>query len=141
VKTTEEQGVGARSLTRNTLGVEGHARALGWGLGRVTSMNYSHRPTETTSWLMHSLSTFGVNTSHKQTRAHKTHHGLDLGEASTFPLIVYCVPLHKPTSKWHFVLGLPNGSPKISKVGTLATLGPHNFMCKPLIELRCEAKL
>ncbi len=28
-KIIEEQGVGARSLARNTLGVEGHARALG----------------------------------------------------------------------------------------------------------------
>ncbi len=30
VKTTEDQGVGAHSLTRNTLGVEGHVGALGW---------------------------------------------------------------------------------------------------------------
>jgi len=26
----EEQGVGARSLARNTLGVKGHAGVLGW---------------------------------------------------------------------------------------------------------------
>jgi hypothetical protein len=43
---------------------------------------------------MHSLNTFGVRTSHMQTQTHKTHHGLDLGEATTFPLIVYFVPLH-----------------------------------------------
>jgi len=30
VKTTEGKGVGARSLTRSTLGVEGHAGAPGW---------------------------------------------------------------------------------------------------------------
>ncbi len=42
VKTTEEQGVGAHSLARNILGLEGRARAPGWGLGRVTSINYSH---------------------------------------------------------------------------------------------------
>jgi len=29
-KTMEGKGVGARSLGRNTSGVEGHARALGW---------------------------------------------------------------------------------------------------------------
>jgi hypothetical protein len=29
-KTTEGKGLGARSLTHNTLGVEGRARALGW---------------------------------------------------------------------------------------------------------------
>jgi len=31
VKIVEEQGVGARSLVRTTLGVEGHVGALGWG--------------------------------------------------------------------------------------------------------------
>jgi len=30
VKTTEEQGVGARCLACSTLGVEGRARAPGW---------------------------------------------------------------------------------------------------------------
>jgi hypothetical protein len=43
----EEQGVGARSLARNISGVEGRAGALGWGLGRVTSINYSQNPAQT----------------------------------------------------------------------------------------------
>ncbi len=43
----EEQGVGAHSLVRNILGVEGHAGASGWGLGRVISINYSHRLAQT----------------------------------------------------------------------------------------------
>jgi hypothetical protein len=30
VKTIEGKGVGAHSLVRNTLGVEGHVGALGW---------------------------------------------------------------------------------------------------------------
>ncbi len=30
----------------------------------------------------------------------------------------------RPTSKWHFVPGLPNGSPEIPKIRTPATLGP-----------------
>jgi hypothetical protein len=30
----------------------------------------------------------------RATRTHKTHHGPDLGEANTFPLIVYSAPLH-----------------------------------------------
>jgi len=48
VKTTEGkgegkgEGVGACSLARNTLGVEGHARALGWGLKRMTSKSIIH---------------------------------------------------------------------------------------------------
>jgi hypothetical protein len=32
---------------------------------------------------------------HGQTRTHKTQHGPDLGEATTFPLIVYFVSLLK----------------------------------------------
>jgi len=33
----KKERVGARSLAHNTLGVEGRAGALGWGLGRLTS--------------------------------------------------------------------------------------------------------
>jgi hypothetical protein len=49
--------------------------------------------------------------SHEQTRIHETHHDLDLGETTTFPLIVYYVPLHEAhiqmafcprTLKWEF---------------------------------------
>ncbi len=38
---------------------------------------------------MRSWSTFGAQTSHEQTWTHKTHHSLDLGEVTTFPLIVF----------------------------------------------------
>jgi hypothetical protein len=44
---------------------------------------------------MHSLSTFGARMSHEQTRTHKIHHSPNLGEAITFPFIVYSVPLHE----------------------------------------------
>jgi len=47
----------------------------------------------------------------------------------------------RSTSKWLFVSGLPSGSPEIVKVGTPVTLGPHNFVCKPSIEMRFETKL
>jgi hypothetical protein len=43
----EEQGVGARSLISSTSEVKGHVGAPRWGLGRVTNINYSHRPTQT----------------------------------------------------------------------------------------------
>jgi len=42
VKTTKGKGVGAHSLACSTLGVEGHARAPGWGLERVTSKLIIH---------------------------------------------------------------------------------------------------
>jgi hypothetical protein len=69
------------------------------GLGRMTS-NQSFTRTcknQIINWLVHSLSTFSARTNHKQTRTHKTHktqHGSDLGEATTFPLIIYFVPSH-----------------------------------------------
>jgi len=56
---------------------------------------------------MHSWNTFGARTNHGQTQIHKTHHGPDLGEAATFPLIVYFVPLHEAHIQMAFCLGSP----------------------------------
>jgi len=33
------------------------------------------------------------------------------------------------------------GNPEILKIGTLATLDAHKFLCRPLIEVRFKAKL
>jgi hypothetical protein len=44
---------------------------------------------------MHCWSVFGARTNHEQIWTHKTQQDLDLGEATTFPLIVYCVHLHE----------------------------------------------
>ncbi len=46
-------------------------------------------------WSVHSWSTFGAKTSHGQIRTHKIHHGPDLGEATTFPFIIYFMLLHE----------------------------------------------
>jgi len=50
VMTIEGEGVGARSLTHNTLRVEGRAETMGWGLGRFTKTCTN----QTTSWLVRS---------------------------------------------------------------------------------------
>jgi hypothetical protein len=71
---------------------------------------------------VHSLSIFGVRMSHEQPQIHKSHHNLNLGEATTFSLIVYFVPLHGATSKWHFVSGLLNG--KFPELGLPQLWGP-----------------
>jgi hypothetical protein len=42
MKTMEGQGVGARSLVHNTLGIEGRVKASGWGLERVTNRSIIH---------------------------------------------------------------------------------------------------
>jgi hypothetical protein len=55
-----------------------------------------------TNNLSQGWSTFGARTSHRRPWTHKTHHGLDSGEATTFPHIVYSAPLRR--SEWH-----PNG--------------------------------
>jgi hypothetical protein len=71
-------------------------------------MKGNHSLTRTyTSWLVHSWSTFGVRMNHEQTQTHKTHHNPDLGEATTFPLIVYYVPLHEAHIQMTFCLGTP----------------------------------
>ncbi len=53
---------------------------------------------------MHSWSTFGARTSHGQTRTHKIHHSLDLGEATTFSLIIYFVLGHGTSTQMSFCL-------------------------------------
>ncbi len=63
------------------------------------------------------------------------------GKPSPSPLQYTLCLATGPASKCHFVPVLPNGSPKIPITSTSATLGAHNFACKPLIEVRSKAKL
>jgi hypothetical protein len=46
-----------------------------------------------------------------------------------------------PTPKCHFVRDSQVGSLKIPKIGTPATLEPHNFLCEPSIEVKSKEKL
>jgi hypothetical protein len=96
---------------------------------------------QTTSWLVRCLSPFGAQMSHGQTRTHKIHHSPDLGEATTFPFIVYFVLGHGANTKWHFIPGLQSGSPEIFKIGTSVTLEVHNFVWRPPIKVMFKAKL
>jgi hypothetical protein len=109
------------------------------GLGRMTS-TYSLTRTytkPTNKWLVHCCSTFGVRTNHMQIQIHKIHHSSDLGEATTFPLIIYSAPFHEA----HIQMTFCPESPEIPKVGTPTTLGPHKFVCKPLVEMKSKANL
>jgi len=47
---------------------------------------------------------FGAQINYEQTQTHKTHHGLNLGEATTFPLIVYSVRGHGTSTQMSFCL-------------------------------------
>jgi hypothetical protein len=110
VKQWKVKESGAHSLIHITLRGRGVCWSSGMRLGRMTSINYSHRPAQdqTISWLVHNLSIFGVRTSYKQTQIHKTHHGPDLGEATTFSLIVCSMLLHET----HIQMAFCHGTPK-----------------------------
>jgi len=70
---------------------------------------------------MHSWNIFDAQTNHEQTRIHKTHHSSDLGEATTFPLIVVFFMLgHGTYTHMSFCLKTPKlGVSKFSKLGLL----------------------
>ncbi len=96
---------------------------------------------QTTSWLVQSWSTFDAQTHHEQTQTHKTHHNPDLGEPPPSPLYYVLCVATKLAPKWHFVSRFASGSPEIPKVGIFTTLGAHNFVCRPSIEMRSKEKL
>ncbi len=82
---------------------------------------------------MHNWSIFGAQMNHKQTQTHMTHHDPDLGEANTFPLIIFFVPVHRASTQMLFC-------PKIPKIETPSTLEAHNLFCRHPIKMRFEGK-
>ncbi len=104
-----------RAKSRGTLlgsqhfGGKGAHSSFGMGLGRMTS-TYSLTQictNQTTCWSVHSLGTFGVRTHHRQPRTHKTHHGLNLVEATTFTFIIFSTAFHGGHIQMAFCLGIP----------------------------------
>jgi hypothetical protein len=75
------------------------------------------------------LEHFGTRTNHEQTQTHKTQHGQDLGEATTFPFIV---PLYSILCAWpqdqhpNVILSRDSqvGVPKFPKLGFPRLWGP-----------------
>jgi len=81
------------------------------------------------SWLMCSWSTFGAHTSHRQTWIHKTHNGLDLGEATTFPFIAFSMFGHGACTQMPFCFRTPKlRVSKFPKVGLLQLWRPITFV-------------
>jgi len=56
---------------------------------------------------MRSWNTFGAQMSHEETQTHKTHHGPNLGEAITSPLIIFSMPGHGANAQMSFYLRIP----------------------------------
>jgi len=89
-------------------GVEGRAKALRrdydeWQACQLFTRTYINQ----TSWLVHSWNIFDARISHRQTQTHKTHHGLDLGEATTFPFIILSMLGHGACTQMSFCPGTP----------------------------------
>jgi hypothetical protein len=88
--------------------------------------------------------TFGAKTSHGQTQTHKTHHGPDLGEATTFSLIVYFAPLHEVHIQMAFLSWDSQMEvPKLPRLG-LPQLWPPIPLCVDLwsgwdLKQRCHS--
>jgi len=57
---------------------------------------------------LHNWSNFGARISQGQTRTHKTHHSMNLGETTIFPLIVLFMPNHGAYTQMSFCPRTPN---------------------------------
>jgi len=104
------------------------------GLGRLISNSLTHtdlhKPNNklVSVWLEH----FRAQTSHRQTQTHKIHHGLDLGEATTFPLIVYSMPGHGTNTQMSFCPGTPKWESRNSHNWDFCDFGGPITLCVDL---------
>jgi hypothetical protein len=115
-------------------GVEGHARSPGIRLGRGTrgsSLNL-HPKTHHTGVSSHSGHPWVLGQA-TSTLNHKTHHGPNSGEATTFPHIVFSAPRFGD----YIQMALFPGTPKLESRNypgwSLETLGAHNSWLQSLI--------
>jgi hypothetical protein len=119
VKIMKEEGIGARSLVRNILGVEGHAGVPRWGLGQMTSMSIIHTNLHKPNnklinvWLEHF---WCMDEPHAYTNSQDSSCS-DLGDATTFPLIVFTMPSHRAYTQMSFFPRTPKL--KVSKFSKL----------------------
>jgi hypothetical protein len=127
-------------------GVEGRARSPRIRLGRGTSRSSLNLHPKTNHnglvsiwehpWVLGQA--MGIWT-------HLIHHGLDSGETTTFPLIVFSTAPHGGYIQMALFPGTPKvefrNCPEIVSVWTPGTLGNHNFSPRARIRTRFEPKL
>ncbi len=100
-------------------GVEGCARSPGIRLGRGTRLSSLNlHPKPTTRGLVHIREHPWVLGQATGTLTHKIHHGLDSGEATTFPHIVFSAPLHRG----YIQMALFPGTPKLESRNCLESV-------------------
>ncbi len=80
---------------------------------------------QTTSWVVHSWSTYSAQMNHEQTWIHKIQHDLNLGEVTTFALIILFVLSHGTSTQMSFLFQNSQvGVPKFLKLGFPQLWGP-----------------
>jgi hypothetical protein len=87
-----------------------------WQVGHL----FTRTCTNQTSWVVHSWNIFCARTNHRHTQTHKTHHNLNLGETTIFPLIVFFIINYENCTQMSFCLRTPKlGVLKFSKLRLL----------------------
>ncbi len=129
MKTSKEKRVEVCSLTHNTLGVKGHAGALGWGLRRMISGSIIHtnlhKPNKLVGawlehlWCMDKPRTYTNSQDSSRPGLGGNHH------LSLYSII--CAWLHGLHPYVSLSWDSQIGSLKIFEIGILATLEAHNF--------------
>jgi hypothetical protein len=118
VKTMKRQGTRVRSLVRNTLGVKGRAKVLGWGLGWVTSMSIIHTDLHKPNNKLISAYLEHFWCTKMATIDSQNSPWPGLGEATTFPLTLFYVSGHGANTQMSFCPRTPKlGIPKFPKLG------------------------
>jgi hypothetical protein len=122
--------------------------APGFQLGRGTNrLSLNLHPKQTTKWLVHIPGHPWVLGQTTGTLDHKTHHGPDSGEATTFPHIVYSAARGGGYIQMAQIPGTPklesrNCPEIVSKLSRLESrdLGAHNSRLPHPIATRSEPK-
>jgi hypothetical protein len=107
----------------------------------TTTLSITQTPTDV---LPSSLIDSNVNLRWRQWKNKKLGHAFwpGLGRSHHLPpYIILCAWPQDQHPNDIFVSRLPSGSLEILKVGSLTTLGAHNFVCIPSIEMRSREKL
>ncbi len=140
----EESGIGACSLACNIIGGRGACWSSEMGLGRMTSTySLTRNYTKPNNKLVNALlEHFWCQDKPRVDSNSQDSPRPKLGGSHHLPLyIILCASPRGPHPNGIFVPGLSFGSLEIPKVVTPTTLGPNNFVCKPLIEMRSKTKL
>jgi hypothetical protein len=122
---------------------KGACWSSGTGLGQMTSRSIIHMD-------LHKLNNKLINAQLEhfwctyKPRANKYSQNSPwskLGGSHHLPLILLFMFSHRTCTQMSFCLGTSKfGSPKILKIETPKILQAHNFLCKPLIDMRSNTK-